>query len=152
MKKIAVFVILKHNDELLLLKRFKEPFKDHYTPVGGKLEPYEIPHETAIRETFEETGIQLSTITFMGTLFEVSPVDYNWISFVYVADIPYQPAPVSNEGILEWIPKDNLGTLKTPETDAHIYQKIFEGKNFAYNAKYDENLVLLSLTDELNPL
>ena len=43
----------------MLLKRFKTPNKGLYTPVGGKLEPHESPLNAAIRETFEETGINV---------------------------------------------------------------------------------------------
>lgn len=151
MRKIAAFIILKCEDELLLLKRFKEPFKGYYVPVGGKLDPNETPLDAAIRETFEETGIRPDNFTYMGTLFEVSPVDYNWLTFVYLAEIPYQPAPDCNEGILEWIHKDNLKNILTPETDMHIYEKAFRQQPFAYSARYDANMTLLELKDELNP-
>ena len=30
-----------------------------YTPVGGKIDPYESPYDAAIRETFEETVIKV---------------------------------------------------------------------------------------------
>lgn len=150
MRKIAALVILKCNDKLLLLKRFKEPFKGYYVPVGGKLEPNETPLEAAVRETFEETGIRPDTFIYMGTLFEVSPVDYNWLTFVYLAEIPYQTAPQCDEGILKWIHKDDLNNILTPETDLHIYQKIFLRQPFAYSARYNADLTLLKLTNELN--
>ena len=37
--------------------------------VGGKIEENETPYEGIIRETFEETGIELSSVTYKGLLF-----------------------------------------------------------------------------------
>jgi 8-oxo-dGTP pyrophosphatase MutT (NUDIX family) len=41
--------------------------------VGGKLDPFESPLKSAIRETFEETGIKFDTMKFCGILTETSP-------------------------------------------------------------------------------
>ncbi|MBL7775432.1 MAG: NUDIX hydrolase, partial [Saprospiraceae bacterium] len=43
MKKIAVMVILRCGDQLLLLLRAKAPNAGKYAPVGGKLEAHERP-------------------------------------------------------------------------------------------------------------
>lgn len=104
LKKTAVLCVLKHGDQLLLLKRLKEPNKDMYTPVGGKLDPFESPLDAAIRETREETGIEVDRFKYCGVLVETSPSAYNWTSFVYLAEIDWQPAPPCNEGDLKWIP------------------------------------------------
>jgi len=65
LKKTAVLCVLKHGENFLLLKRLKEPNKDSYTPVGGKLDPFESPIKAAIRETWEETGL---TVTASNTV------------------------------------------------------------------------------------
>ena len=36
--------------------------------VGGKIEDNETPYEGIIRETFEETGIELSSVMYKGLL------------------------------------------------------------------------------------
>ena len=89
LKKVASMVILKNRDRYLLLKRAKEPNKGKYLPVGGKLDPYETPLNCAIRETFEETGIRIENPKFCGTLIESSPTDYNWICYIYLAEIEF---------------------------------------------------------------
>lgn len=43
LKKAATLCVLRHQNQLLLLKRWKEPNKDLFTPVGGKLDPFEGP-------------------------------------------------------------------------------------------------------------
>ena len=148
-KKTAVLCVLKSGDQFLLLKRLKAPNQGMYTPVGGKLDPHESPLDAAYRETFEETGIKASHFSFCGILEETSPVDYNWVSFVYVAEIPFEEAPPCNEETLEWIPGEQLKVLPTPATDWMIYQYIASNKHFVFNASFDARLNLLEMSDAL---
>jgi 8-oxo-dGTP diphosphatase len=149
-KREATFVVLKHKDAFLLLKRAKDPHKDKFVPVGGKIEAYESPEDAAIRETFEETGIQLHTIQYCGTLTETSPTEYNWVSFVYAADIDKITPPSCNEGELRWIGFDDIYNVPTPTTDRIIFRKIRSNQKFALNAIYDAELNLQVLKDELS--
>ncbi|WP_064198313.1 MULTISPECIES: NUDIX domain-containing protein [Emticicia] len=149
LKRLAVMCVLKNENKFLLLKRLKEPNKDTYTPVGGKLDPHESPYKAALRETFEETGIKVEQMKFCGILTESSPTKYNWTCYVYLAEIEFIPPPPCNEGDLEWITLDNLLNLPTPKTDWFIYQYLLLGKIFVFNAEYDENLNLLKMNEEI---
>lgn len=151
-KKIASMCVLKHKNQFLLLKRANEPNIGKYVPVGGKLEPFESAYSAVLRETWEETGIQLEKAKFCGTLIESSPVKYNWISYIYLAEIDYQEAPFCNEGILEWIAIDNLLKVPTPPTDWWIYKYILKGKPFAFSAEYDKDLNMLEMIEEIGGL
>jgi 8-oxo-dGTP diphosphatase len=148
-KQPAVLVILKSNNQFLLLKRKKSPNKGKYTPVGGKLDPYESPYKAAIRETYEETGIEVSYMIFCGTMVESSPSKYNWICFVYLSEIDYIASPKCNEGKLEWIPATHLSKIPTPTTDRFIYEYITRSKNFMFNVEYDLNLNILEMREEI---
>lgn len=152
LKRTATLCILRHQDKFLLLKRFKEPNKDKYTPVGGKLDPFESPLRCAIRETFEETGIEVSTMRFCGILTESSPTDYNWTGYVYIADIDFVPPPPCNEGTLEWISWSELLNVPTPKTDWYIYKYILDQRPFAFSADYDEQLNLVAMVEEIENL
>lgn len=149
LKRTAVLCVLKNGYEFLLLKRLKEPNKDNYTPVGGKLDPFESPADAAIRETWEETGIKVPEMKYCGVLVETSPADYNWTSFVYVAAIDYLSPPLCNEGTLEWIHFDKVLDVPAPKTDWFIYKFILEERPFAIMADYDEQLHLLSMTEAI---
>ena len=149
LKKTAVLCVLKHAQSFLLLKRLKEPNKDSYTPVGGKLDAFESPIKAAIRETMEETGIHVSFFKYCGVLVESSPVNYNWTSFVYVADIERVSPPACNEGVLEWIPYKEVLNIPAPKTDWFIYKYILEGKPFAFSAEFDAKLNLLYMEEEI---
>ncbi|MEO0582947.1 MAG: NUDIX domain-containing protein [Bacteroidota bacterium] len=149
LKRPAVLCILHHQDQYLLLKRFKPPHQGRYTPVGGKIDPHESPQDAAVRETWEETGIRVSEMQYVGILTETSPVKYNWILYVYVAEIPWQVAPPCDEGVLEWVKETDWVDLDSPETDLFIYQYIREGKPFAFHATYDSEVKLLEMVDEI---
>jgi 8-oxo-dGTP diphosphatase len=148
-KKIAAMVILKSGSRYLLLKRGKAPNIGKYLPVGGRLEPHETPFECAIRETYEETGIRIEHPRFCGMLTESSATDYNWISYIYLADIEAIEAPFCEEGILEWIDAEMLDKIDTPPTDLLIYQYVDKKLNFAFSAKYDNQLNLIEMWEEM---
>ena len=149
-KRVAVFCIIKSGDQYLLLKRAKVPNQGKFVPVGGKIDPYESPIQAVIRETMEETGIAISDLKFCGVLTETSPVNYNWVSFIYSVEIPWIPAPDCDEGELYWVHADELKDLYTPPTDSHIYQYVNEGRPFVFSAIFDENLVMTSMINELS--
>ncbi|HYH14108.1 MAG TPA: NUDIX domain-containing protein [Flavisolibacter sp.] len=147
LKRVAVLCVLKHQNQFLLLKRLKEPFKDHYTPVGGKVDLFEDPYTAALRETQEETGITVPAMQYCGVLIETSPTKYNWISFVYVAEIDFLPPPACNEGTLEWIDFENLLNMPTPKTDWFIYKFLLENKTFTLNALYNDAIELIEMNE-----
>lgn len=149
LKRTATICILRNHHNFLLLKRLKEPNKDNFTPVGGKLDPFESPLKSAIRETYEETGIKVEMMKYCGLLTESSPTEYNWTSYVYIADINFIEPPSCNEGTLMWISFDELLNVPTPITDWFIYKYVIDDKPFAFSAEYDEKLNLISMTEEI---
>lgn len=142
-------VVLRSGTQFLLLKRANEPNRGLYVPVGGKVEPYEDPYQTGLREVAEETGIKLQKLRYMGSLVETSSVEYNWWCSIYMADIPWQEAPSCDEGELEWIDFSALETLATPATDWHIYQYMAREQPFAMRAIFDENLNMTFMEEEI---
>lgn len=142
-------VVLHHKDRFLLLKRARPPHVGKYVPVGGKLEPFEHPHQAAIRETKEETGLDVSDLRFGGVLVETAPIDYNWQCHIYVAEIDDVPPPPCDEGVLEWIAIDRLKEIPTPPTDYLIYQYLLRHQPFAFNALYDDQLNLVWMWEEM---
>ena len=149
LKKSAAMVVLRHQDLFLLLQRANPPHPGKYLPVGGKLEAFEDPRSAAIRETAEETGIQLDHLSFSGILIETSPTKYNWQSSIYVADIEYLPPPYCDEGTLKWIPLLDIPNVPTPETDWHVYHYIMQEKPFVFNALYNDQMELSSMLEEI---
>jgi len=55
----AAAAVVLRGREVLLVRRSIEPFKDHWTLPAGYEEVDESPAQTAIRETREETGLEV---------------------------------------------------------------------------------------------
>lgn len=147
LKKAAVFCVITSGDYYLLLKRYKEPHKDKYVPVGGKIDAHESPKHAVIREVLEEAGIEITEPKLFGTLSETSPVDYNWISYIYTQEVEMFPNPMCDEGVLEWIHKSALPNIPMPPTDITIFYYIRKGQIFALEAEFDKDLNMISLVD-----
>lgn len=149
LKKAAVLCVLRHGDAFLLLQRLKSPHQGLYTPVGGKLDPYESPQQAALREIWEETGLQPRELAWRGMLIETSPIDYNWISFVFEGHIDRVPPPPCPEGTLAWVERAQLTTVPTPLTDHFVYEYLLAHQPFHFDVTYDEALRPLVMREEL---
>ena len=149
LKKAAVFCLMRSGGRFLLLRRAKQPNQGKYVPPGGKIDPHEKPADALVREIREETGMIISNPTFCGVLTETSPTDYNWISYIYVADTEMFDPPACDEGEFFWIDNEALTTVDTPPTDRYIYQYVAAGTPFVFSAEFDENLNMIVMIDEL---
>lgn len=141
--------VLRSGFWFLLLKRKKNPHQGKITPIGGKLEPHEDPHTAAVRETKEETGLDIPAYRYIGSLVETSPTNYNWNCLIYVAEIPYQTPPPCDEGELLWVHQKDLLKVPTPVTDWHIYDYLLRNRPFMFTATFDADLQLLSMREEI---
>ncbi|MDW5472293.1 NUDIX hydrolase [Staphylococcus equorum] len=65
MKFNLIMVINKDMNKLLFCYRNKNPYKDRYNFVGGKIESDENSINAAYRELFEETGITVHEINLI---------------------------------------------------------------------------------------
>ena len=63
---VDVLVINKITDEILLIKRLNEPFKDSWALPGGFVDENEDLEQAARRELFEETNIETGEMTQIG--------------------------------------------------------------------------------------
>jgi 8-oxo-dGTP diphosphatase len=158
MKELAVLCILRtgadvaqgQDEALLLLRRNKEPNRGLYVPVGGHVDPYESPRAAALREVREETGLALDDVQFRGVLIETSPTAYNWVSFVYSADVERFRPPECREGTLRWVAVDQLHDLPAPPTDRHIYEHVARGEPFVFDTYFDAELSMTRMVEELS--
>jgi 8-oxo-dGTP diphosphatase len=128
--KIAVLCYLyDEDDHLLLLHRAKEPNSGKYSPIGGKLEATigESPHECAIREIQEESGVvvELQDLRLSGMLAETAYEDKtHWLLFLFEVKRPILHSEITDmeidEGVLEWVHVDDVENKDIPETDRQI--------------------------------
>ena len=67
--------IVNDNNELLLQKRAVPAEKDHWCIPGGRLEMFETLEHAVIRETKEETDLDVKVIKLMGICYHIIQED-----------------------------------------------------------------------------
>ena len=125
--RVAVLCYLfDEDDRLLLLHRRKEPNSGRYSPIGGKLELEigESPHACALREIEEEAGLALNPgeLSMLGMVSETAyEGTTHWLIFLFEVTraVAHEEIPEMefDEGVLEWVPLDQVEQLDIPETD-----------------------------------
>lgn len=111
---------LEKDGRYLMLHRVKKEHDlnhDKWIGVGGKFEEGESPEDCLLRETREETGLTLTRYRYRGIVTFVSnewPTEY---MHLFTADGWTGKQTVCSEGVLEWIPKQNLWSLPLWEGD-----------------------------------
>ena len=147
---------LEHEGCYLMMHRVKKAEdlnKGKWIGVGGHLEEGETPEQCMIRETLEETGIRLKSVRCRGIVdFLNDKYDpermYLFTSEEFCreggeeagsdedspAEIPFPEAPECNEGILRWVPKDEVLSLNIWEGDRVFLKLLAEGAPFFHIA------------------
>lgn len=59
-------VILDENNDIVLIKRMNNPYKDHWAIPGGFVEIGETVEESCIREAKEETNLDVEIVSLVG--------------------------------------------------------------------------------------
>ena len=109
-KILAAIAIVKHpNKELFLSSRIKQ-HPNHYGFTGGKVEKDEHPMDTAIRETLEESGINLRAWAFPGEELYSGPDSSGIIVASYYFKLNPGKIPLQEFGeIMDKIISPNIG-------------------------------------------
>ena len=128
--RVAVLCYLyDHQGRVLLLHRRQSPNIGMYSPVGGKLDLArgEGPHQCALREIREETGIALhhGDLRLMGIVSERAyQGEAHWLIFLFEATRALRPEALRwaefKEGTLEWTPLEDVARLPIPRTDRDV--------------------------------
>lgn len=111
--------------------------QDKWIGIGGHFEEGESPEECLLRETKEETGLTLRSFRFRGLVTFVSDLWGTEYMCLYTARLPEDEAGknvpgglVTEEGILEWVPKSEIGKLNLWEGDRIFLRLLAEDAPF----------------------
>jgi 8-oxo-dGTP diphosphatase len=146
----AVFVLSPDRSRVLLMHRDKSADDVHfgkYLSLGGHVEPGEDVLTCARREVYEESGLTATDLELRGTVlwtgFGRERRDY--LCFVFRADAFHGTSHGGNEeGTLEWVPVDDLGSRPMWDSDHLWLPMVFddEPRPFFGVMPYDDREML----------
>ena len=109
--KVAVVVFIERDDRVLLIQRAVDPGKGKWALPAGFVDHDESPETAAVRETLEETGLQVRIVK----LLEVFPKrDHGLADIViaYSADVIAGEAQAGDDAAaVGWFARENLPPL-----------------------------------------
>lgn len=145
-------------DDLLMLERRRPPNQGLWSPFGGKVQTAhgESPHQCAVRETFEEIGLQFQVSEFHLTGM-VSEKAYegatHWLMFIFELKSRLKNLPPEHEeGTFEFVPFMEVAQRRIPEADAKVLWPLFQkhrGQFFAVSLNCDPKGVLTWQNEEV---
>ena len=126
--KRTTLCYIEKGDSYLMLHRVSKKHdvnKDKWIGIGGHFEENESPEECLLREAKEETGLTLTSWKFRGIVTFISEGWNTEYMCLYTADGYEGEIIPCNEGVLEWIRKEDLLKLNLWEGDK-IFLKLLQ--------------------------
>ena len=146
--KNTTLCYIESKGRYLMLHRTKKEHdenKDKWIGIGGKLEEGESPEDAAIREAFEETGLELINPQYRGIVTFVSEKWGTEYMHLFTCDnFSGKIKEDCDEGELLWIDKTELLSYNLWEGDK-IFLNLIKDEGtpfFSLKLCYDENDVL----------
>ena len=106
---------------VLVEDKVNVPWKAGHSFPGGHVEVGETCAQAAVREVFEETGLQLATVDFCGTCewFDASRQKRK-LGLLYRGDTFTGELKASDEGWVGWLPLSEMTPAKSAESMAAL--------------------------------
>ncbi len=149
MKNTTLCYIENERGDYLMLHRVKKENdcnRDKWIGVGGKFEDGESPEECVLRETLEETGLTLTDWRYRGIVTFVSDRWETEYMHLFTATGWTGRMHECDEGVLEWVSREQFRGLPQWEGDRIFLRLIeedapffslklrYEGEHLAYAA------------------
>lgn len=149
MKNTTLCYIENERGDYLMLHRVKKENdcnRDKWIGVGGKFEDGESPEECVLRETLEETGLTLTDWRYRGIVTFVSDRWETEYMHLFTATGWTGQLHECDEGVLEWVSREQFRELPQWEGDRIFLRLIeedapffslklrYEGEHLAYAA------------------
>jgi 8-oxo-dGTP diphosphatase len=137
--KFWTVVMIKRDDQVLLLNRQHDHFKG-YIPPGGKVVFPESFIESAIRDVKEETGLDVSNLIFKGISEYVNPkankryIMLNYLTEDFTGDLLQNPL----EGELVWVNIEEAKNLPMQDDIRNRFRLFFAPGTFEVQTVWDE--------------
>ena len=141
-KTVLVFVVDKETNSLLMIFKKRGQGEGKWNVPGGKISPGESAEAAAVRETIEETGIQVSSLRVAGQLDFLFPKKNGWdnSSTVFITTtFSGKVIPETEECSASWIPIERIPYDKMWDDDHLWFPLVFSGQFFQRRYSFDEN-------------
>lgn len=113
---------------LLRNKKTNDPNEGKWIGIGGHIETGETPDDCFAREVKEETGIILNSFTKRGVIDFISNTAENERMHLYTAKVDESTITDCSEGLLRWIPKEEILKLNLWEGDKHFLNPLLNNE------------------------
>jgi ADP-ribose pyrophosphatase YjhB (NUDIX family) len=135
MKKILLVpstaIVLNNNNEILLAKRSYENdpisrYHEYWGLPGGRIEENEQPSEAAIRETKEETGINISLISTRPIVMScIEATGNHVVKLAFIAKYVDGEINVKDKGTsdVKWFSQESISLLRTTPLTKELIQE-----------------------------
>ena len=124
---------IEKDGKYLMLHRIKKENdlnQDKWVGIGGKFEDKESPEECNLREVYEETGLRLLNYRYCGIVTFVSDKWETEYMHIFHSDSYEGEIKECDEGVLEWIDKQELLKLPIWEGDKIFLRLLREDAGF----------------------
>ncbi len=118
--RLTTLCYVENGGRWLMMHRVKKKVDENagkWIGLGGHLLDGETPEECVRREVREEAGLALRDLRLRGILTFILPDWGNELTFLYTARSEDAPLPECGEGVLRWIPLDQVMDLPLWEGD-----------------------------------
>lgn len=116
---IIAAAIIRDGDRILLIEEERLGKRQLNTP-GGRVRPYELPSETAIRETKEETGLDIKVLGLVAVIEGTWPDGANFARFVFEAEKIGGEEKPEKDTKLHWLTMEEI--LETSHLETAILE------------------------------
>lgn len=151
MRNLTTLCYIEKEEQYLMLHRIskkKDINKDKWIGVGGHFEKDESPEECLFREVQEETGLTLTSYRFRGIVTFISDQWQTEYMCLYTADGFEGELKECDEGVLEWVPKEDLEKLTLWEGDK-IFLRLLSEEHpfFSLKLRYEGERLVEAVLD-----
>ena len=118
--RLTTLCYVENGGRWLMMHRVRKAVDENagkWIGLGGHLRDGETPEECVRREVREEAGLELRNLRLRGILTFILPDWGNELTFLYTAEADDTPLPDCAEGVLRWIPPEQVMDLPLWEGD-----------------------------------
>ena len=135
--RLTTLCYIERDQCWLMMHRVKKEEDENagkWIGIGGHLEENESPEECIRREALEEAGTNLTGLKLRGIITFILPDWGNELTFLYTAQTDAAELKECSEGVLKWIPIENVMDLPLWEGD-RIFLPLLQTREDVFSLK-----------------